>query len=154
MLAQASATLPYPSAKVAVLLATPDHPWTVSLDGGGDELLARVGVSVGRLSVYKGVRLYVGASSATLRADRVMLPVSWEAVGGPPIFPKMGGTLHVEPQGVGTTRLTLNATYDPPLGKLGRLIDRALMHRVADLTMTDFVERLVRALTVELAAKR
>ena len=151
MFAQASATIAYPSARVANVLAAPDHLWSVSLDGDGGDLLARVGISIGRLSVYKHVQLRVGASAATLRADRVMLPVSWEAAGGPPIFPKMEGTLHVEPAAPGGTRLTLNARYDPPLGKLGRLVDRALMHRVAQITMTDFIERLARALAAELA---
>lgn len=80
-----------------------------------------------------------------------MLPVSWEAVGGLPIFPSMEGTVHVEPSGPGSTKLTLNARYDPPLGKLGELVDRAVMHRVAQDTMTDFVERLGQALAAELS---
>jgi hypothetical protein len=154
MFARASATIPYPSARVVNALAAPDHHWSVALDAGGAELLARVGVSIGHLSVYKHVQLRIGASSATLRPDRVMLPVSWQAVGGPPIFPMMEGTLHVEPESPGVTKLTLNARYDPPLGKLGRLIDRALMHRVAGITMADFIERLARALTEELGNQR
>lgn len=112
--------------------------------------LAKVGVSIGRLRVYKHVRLQVGESTATLRPNAVMLPVSWEAIGGPAIFPKMEGTLHAEPEGSQTTKLTLNARYDPPLGGLGGLIDRALMHRVAQNTMNDFVDRLAQTLAHEL----
>ncbi len=153
MFARAAVTLDYPADKVAQLLAAPSHPWSVALDGDGGELLAKVGVTIGRMPIYKHVQLKVGASSATLRPDRVMLPVSWTAVGGPPIFPEMEGTLHVEPEGSGTTRLTLNARYDPPFGRLGDLIDRALMHRVAQITMNDFVDRLARALAAELKDK-
>jgi hypothetical protein len=83
-----------------------------------------------------------------------MLPVSWSAVGGPPIFPMMEGTLHVEPAGPRRTKLTLNARYDPPLGRLGDLIDRAVMHHVAQLTVIDFVERLAEALTSELGNRK
>ncbi len=153
MFARAAATLDYPADRVAQLLAAPNHPWSVALDGEGGELLARVGITIGRMPIYKHVQLKVGASSATLRPDRVMVPVSWTAVGGPPILPKMEGTLHVEPEGSGTTRLTLNARYDPPFGRLGDLIDRALMHRVAQITMSDFVDRLARALEDELKEK-
>src|SRR6266571_4878572 len=134
MFARAAVTLDYPADKVAQLLAAPSHLWSVALDGDGSELLAKVGVTIGRMSIYKRVQLKVGASSATLRPDRVMLPVSWTAIGGPPIFPKMEGTLHVEPERSGATRLTLNASYDPPFGQLGDLIDRALRHRVAQIT--------------------
>jgi hypothetical protein len=152
MLAQASAILDKPSDAVARALVASDHPWSVALDGDGDNLLTKVGVKVGKLEVYKHVQLKVGVSSAASRPDRLMLPVSWEAVGGPPIFPRMEGTLHVEPEGVGSTRLTLNARYDPPLGTLGRVIDRALMYRLAQLTMDDFTERLARALNTALTA--
>ena len=154
MLAQASTTMPYPSSTVAAALADPAHPWAVSLDTDGRAQLARIGVNIGRVSIYKQVRLEVGASTATLRSESVMLPVSWVALGGPPVFPKMEGTLHVEPDGAGGCKLTLNARYDPPMGKLGVLIDRALMHRIAQATMGDFVERLAGAVASELALGR
>lgn len=154
MLAQASTTMPYPSSTVAAALAEPAHPWAVSLDADGRAQLARIGVNIGRVSIYKQVRLEVGASTATLRSESVMLPVSWVALGGPPVFPKMEGTLHVEPDGAGGCKLTLNARYDPPMGKLGVLIDRALMHRIAQATMGDFVERLAGAVASELALGR
>jgi hypothetical protein len=149
MLAQASVTLPHRSEEVVSSLTAPDHRWAVALDGDGGNLLAKVGISVGPVPVYKHVRLEIGQSGAVW-PDSVMLPVSWVAVGGPPIFPKMEGTLHAQPEGPGLTRLTLNARYDPPMGRLGALIDRAMMHRVAAMTLTDFIERLARALAAEL----
>ncbi len=151
MLARASADLPHPSELVAGALAAPTHPWSVALDGNGGALLAKVGLNLGGIPVYTHVQLQVGAVPEALRGDRVMLPVSWEAVGGPPIFPKMEGTLHVEPEGRQATRITLNASYDPPLGRLGELIERAVMHRIAQLTMSDFTERLAKALDEELS---
>jgi hypothetical protein len=150
MFAQASTTLPYSSNVVSATLGARTHPWSVALDGDGGELLAKVGLTIGRLPIYKHVRLHVGAVPGALHDERAMLPVSWEAVGGPPIFPKMEGTLHVEPAGARATKITLNASYDPPLGKLGELIDRAVMHNVAQITMKDFIDRLAAALTAEL----
>jgi len=152
MLAQGTATLPYASGVVAAALAGPTHPWSVALDGDGRKLMAKVGVKLAGVPVYRHVRLKVGTSSDDTRRDRVMLPVSWKTVGGPPIFPKMEGTLHVEPVGDGETRLILNATYDPPMGALGALIDRGLMHKLATMTMNDFVERLAAALSADLGS--
>ncbi len=153
MLAQGTTTLPYPSDAVAAALASPSREWSGGLDGDGRRLMAKVGVKLAGIPVYKHVRLHVGAAPELLHDDRIMLPVSWETTGGPPVFPKMEGTLHVEPAGDGVTRITLNATYDPPLGRLGELIDRGLMHRLATMTMADFVTRLARAVSEELDAR-
>ena len=69
-------------------MAAPSHPWSVGLDGDGRDLLAKVGVRVGRLPIYKHVQLTLGNLPAVLPTDRVMLPVSWETVGGPVGRPK------------------------------------------------------------------
>jgi hypothetical protein len=152
MLAQSWATLPFDSTRVAAALSDPRLAWSV--DGGDDgrSLLARAGFKIGPLRVYKKVRLRVGWQPGHEAGDRLMVPVTWEAVGGPPIFPDMEGTLHVAPEGASRTRLTLNASYDPPLGKLGQQMDRVLMHRVAQITISDFVARLAAALGNHLAA--
>jgi hypothetical protein len=150
MLAQGMATVPYTSDVVAAALAVPGRPWSVALDSDGQNLMAKVGVKVAGIPLYKQVRLEIGSRPDGLRKDRIMLPVRWHTVGGPPLFPKMEGTLHVEPDGDGGTRLTLNATYDPPLGRLGQVIDRGLMHRLATMTMRDFVDRLAGALAEDL----
>lgn len=150
MFAQASATLPNASGAVVAALTDPGRKWMLALNGTGRQHLHRVGVRLGQVPVYKQVRLRVGAHSDDDRKDSVMLPVSWEVAGGPAIFPRMEGTLHVEPEGPTLTRLTLNATYDPPFGDLGRLADRVVMHRLAQMTMSDFVARLGHELEAEL----
>ena len=153
MFAQHKVVVAHPARRVAAIMAAPDHPWTVGLDGDGRQLLATVGVRIGRLPIYKHVQLTLGTLPSAVPTDRLMLPVSWQAVGGPPLFPRMEGTIHVEPGQAGYTKLTLNARYDPPLGKLGELIDVALMHRMAQATISDFLERLVGRLESELAGK-
>jgi carbon monoxide dehydrogenase subunit G len=151
MLAQSWATLPFDSVKVASALSDPRRAWSVEGDGDGKHLLASVGFKVGPLPLYKHVRLRVGWDPGREPGARLMVPVTWEAVGGPPIFPDMEGTLHVAPEGASRTRLTLNASYNPPLGKLGAQMDRVLMHRVAQITISDFVARLAAALGAYLA---
>lgn len=150
MFAQATTFIPFRSVAVAQVLTDERHPLSVQLDGDGGGLLARVGISIGRIPIYKHVHLEIGRADDVAGRDRIMLPVAWEAVGGPPLFPRMEGTLHLDPDGPDSTRLTLNASYDPPMGALGALIDRALMHRLAKSTMDDFVGRLAKSLTDEL----
>ena len=150
VLARYSLTLAYPATRVASVLAAPEHPWKVGLDGDGRELLARVGLRVGRVRLYKHVRLVIGAVDWALRGERLMLPVRWEAAGGPPLFPRMEGTIHVEPDQAGSSRLTLNVTYDPPLGKLGQALDKRAMHRLAEATIKDFLERVAVEVQAEL----
>lgn len=153
MLTRACTVLPHPPDAVTALLIAPGHQWSVALEEGGSALLAKVGLNVAGVPVYKKVKLQIGQSTTNVTSRGIMLPVSWKAVGGPPIFPQMEGTLHVEPAPGGTT-LWLNARYDPPFGQLGVLIDRAVMHRMAEITMTDFVQRLAAALTSELEKAR
>lgn len=150
MFAQASANLPFPSSRVTALVADPDHPWSVGLDGNGHHLLAKVGVRVGGARLYKHVRLRLGSPPAGTLGDQVMLPVSWDAVGGPALFPSMEGILHVNPAAQGETRITLNVRYDPPLGQLGEMLDRALLHRLGQATIEDFVTRLAANLEAKL----
>jgi hypothetical protein len=42
--------------------------------------------------------------------------------------------------------LSIAGAYRPPLGRLGRMIDRMFLHRLATSTTTDFADRLARAL--------
>lgn len=144
-------TLPYRSSRVAALVAAPSHPWTIALDGNGHELLAKVGLRIGRVPLYKHVRVTLGQLPSMTPGDSVMLPVSWEAVGGPPLFPSMEGILHVNPEGADLTRLTLNACYEPPMGTLGEVLDRTLMRHLAQASIEDFVVRLASSLKAEMA---
>lgn len=42
--------------------------------------------------------------------------------------------------------LTVAGVYRPPLGRFGRIADRAVMHRLAESTATDFTARLGRVI--------
>ena len=42
--------------------------------------------------------------------------------------------------------LTVRGRYRPPFGRVGSLANRAVMHRFADATATEFTARLARAL--------
>jgi hypothetical protein len=46
----------------------------------------------------------------------------------------------------GRTQLAISARYAPPLGPLGRAIDRVILFRVAEATLKDFLDRVGAAL--------
>ena len=49
------------------------------------------------------------------------------------------------------TQLSLSGRYQPPLGLIGRTIDKALFSRVAEATIKDFIDRLARAIEAAVA---
>jgi hypothetical protein len=50
----------------------------------------------------------------------------------------------LEVAGLGATRtqLSISARYRPPMGPFGRVLDRALLHRVAEAALKDFLDRV------------
>jgi hypothetical protein len=40
------------------------------------------------------------------------------------------------------TKLVLQGTYEPPLGAIGRAVDRTLLRNVAESTVQDWVDRV------------
>ena len=135
--------LDHPFADVwAVLLSHHPAVWPRLAGETGDELLTRAGVRLGGVPVYKRVRLELGSPYPLDRSRQVALPIRWHPEGGPPLFPDMSGELVFQPFGPDRTQMTLTANYQPPIGLLGALIDRAVLHLLADATVTDFSLRL------------
>ncbi len=58
----------------------------------------------------------------------------------------LDGELEVAPLGPNLTQVGLSASYKPPRGLLGASLDRALLHRVAEATVRDFVKRVAAVL--------
>lgn len=141
MLARAYAYLGHPFPDVAAVFAGPSQTWLAGLDGdSGGELLARVGIELRGLQVYRHVRLSIGAA-ARLADGGATIPIAWHPSGGEALLPDLHGTLDIEPVGH-RTQLTVNASYTPPLGVLGEAMNRMLLYRLADATMHDFVQRV------------
>jgi hypothetical protein len=89
----------------------------------------------------KLVTIHVG--DLALTDDSARLPLRWEAAGpGSGLFPALDADITVTLDGADATVLTLTGVYRPPLGKLGALLDRAVLNRVASATIRDFLGRL------------
>lgn len=103
----------------------------------GEGLRSKVGpVS----SLAKSVALEVGTPQ--IQRKGLVYPLRWSAVGAEALFPELLADLVLTHSGMEETTITLVGTYDPPLGVVGRVLDRALLGRVAEATVRDWVDRL------------
>jgi hypothetical protein len=78
---------------------------------------------------------------------KVVLLIRWKASHAAGLFPVLEGSLEIEPSGRAHSRLTVSGEYQVPGGAPGRVGDRALLHRVAEATVADFVRRTGATLT-------
>lgn len=100
-----------------------------------------------RPAVAKTVRFTVGRP---LRGDaETEIPITWRATGTPGLFPAMEAGIIVAALGPELTQLALRGSYDPPLGAMGKTLDRAVLHRIAEACVKNFVDRIARAIERE-----
>lgn len=115
--------------------------------GNGERLLAELGFKVGDRRLKRQIELELG--EALRGATLTIRPVRWHAAANAGLFPELEGHLEVAALGAGATQLGLSANYRPPLGLVGKLADRTLLHRVAEVTVKDFLERVAARLRVQ-----
>jgi hypothetical protein len=108
-------------------------------DAQSHRLLAEVGFG-DEHRIEKRIEIRVG-EPAHLRGT-TLLPMTWKAAGADSIFPALEADLELAPMGPDRTQVSISARYHPPLGSLGRALDRALLHRVAEATIKDFLDRV------------
>ena len=102
-------------------------------------------LSVGRGGVVaKMVELEMKDRSAG--PDQVVLAVSWTATGATALFPRMEADLTMRPLGPDLTQLSFEGSYEPPLGVPGAVLDRWVLHRVAEASVKNFVDRVAQDL--------
>ena len=121
-------------------LTASDHAY-----GEGFAGLARIGPrgSTPAMSRLAEIRF----QSLATGDGRPGLALRWEARGpGGRLFPVLDADLTLTPAGENAALLTLAGAYRPPLGGLGAELDRLLLHRVAEATIRNFLERVATAL--------
>ncbi len=107
-------------------------------------MLLRIGPSWAAGLLTHEVQVTLGPSRQ--RGSSIVVPIEWEAVGSAALFPVLSGDLEISPLGLDQSRIALSASYVPPLGELGRRLDRAIMHRAAASTVRSFLHRLAASL--------
>jgi hypothetical protein len=109
-------------------------------NGHGMRLLSELGFELGKRRIARRIDVELGAPSRLTGAT--LIPIRWKAASHAGFFPALEGQLEIAPIGKATTQIGLSASYEPPLGVLGKIADRALMHRIAEITVKDFLDRI------------
>lgn len=110
----------------------------------GDTALVRLGP--GSLGTRAGVVTRIRLGACTRRGNGVFVPMRWEAASHSGLFPVLDGDLDLSPLDGAGCRISLNASYRPPLEGLGRVLDTIVLHRVAESTVRSFLQRLAGSL--------
>ena len=105
----------------------------------GDRLLAEVGFG-DDVRIARTVALTV--DDPIRMPGKTSIPIGWSASGPVGVFPALDADLEVAELEDGRCQLAISARYEPPLGAVGRAIDRALLARVAEATLKDFLDRV------------
>jgi hypothetical protein len=142
-----------PYADVDAALTSDGSEWlpalATSAEEGGERRMAEVGfgkaVRVGRSVVVK-----VGEPARL--EFKTLQPISWRPAHAEALLPAMDAEIEVAPMGAAHTQLAMTARYTPPFGMVGRVADRALLHRVAEATIKDFLDRVAGRVEERLAA--
>src|ERR1700733_12697697 len=111
----------------------------------GDGHRLRVG-PVGAVPLL-GTTVKVHVGDPLKRDEVTVVPLTWKATTAPGLFPVMSADLEIAPVGTDLTQLTLRGRYTPPLGAVGRRLDRLLMHRIAEASVRAFLEQLAEMLS-------
>jgi hypothetical protein len=146
--------LPHPVGQVEKALLDDPQAWILGAAGDASDrsgrMLAEVGFDAPGGRLDKLVEVDIGEP---LRVPtKTLLPVTWRAAGMLALFPVMEAEIEVAPLGPERTQLAFNGRYRPPLGPVGRAVDKALLHRVAEATAKDFLDRAARALEERIQA--
>lgn len=119
----------------------------------GGRLLAEVGFPLGAdRRLAKEVEITLGPPYRI--PSKTLLPLSWQATGAQYLFPSMEADLEVAVLGPRRTQVSISARYKPPLGAVGRALDRTMLHRVAEATVKDFVDRVAETIEAPMPLAR
>jgi hypothetical protein len=112
----------------------------------GETVLMRIGPALG--DHVLGIPARVQLGPRWTRNGCAAIAVRWEAALFDSLFPVLDGTLIIAPLGKHRCRVSIEASYRPPLEKIGALVDHAVLHRVAQSTVHEFLRQLAAALSL------
>jgi hypothetical protein len=146
--------LPLPASRVEHAMLDSPADWLSMVAGEaqrrGDHLLTQVGV--GPMGPRLGRRVTIHVGQPVRFPSMTSVPLTWEPVGLDGVLPRLDADIELGSLGDDRTQLAISARYRPPLGVVGRTADRVLLHRVAEATLKDFLDRVGAAITSQAEA--
>ena len=116
---------------------------------------ATLHVRLGAIDVGTDVAIQIAVAThdkTAFGAPATQLTLGWSAVNNPRLFPTMVATLSMFPLTATETQLEIEGHYTPPMGKVGEAIDAALGHRIAEASVSRFIQEVAGWLREELAS--
>ena len=107
----------------------------------GEQLRSKIGLDG---PIAKEVVLNLGHPKIT--SSGLAVPLTWRATGAGLIFPRLTGEIEISRRSVDKSRMRIRASYDPPFGWIGDVLDRLLLERIARITVADWLERVAASL--------
>jgi hypothetical protein len=152
MFARYFVELPIPADDVERALSRDPREWLPGLaeqaNFKGDRLLAEVGFGE---AIHLRRKVIVEIGKPIHASSKSFFALRWTASGYAGLFPALDADIEVASLGSDRAQLAISARYVPPLGAAGRAIDRALLSRVAEATVKDFLDRVADAIMSEQA---
>lgn len=141
MLVQDFVDVPLPIDAVERILVRSDDmsTWAAAAYQRGERLAVGPGVA----GVTAAVELEVGEPIRF--TESLSIPIAWRAANAEKLFPHMEAEIVITPLTHSVTHLTFRGSYTPPFDSFGELLDRLAMHRIAEATVRNFMERLAGA---------
>jgi hypothetical protein len=148
MFVQRSIHIDHPVGAVMAVITASPREWFASLDDSG---VAAIGPHVAGIGLRKKVAVEVGAPMTI--GDWTEIHVTWKATFIEKLFPVMVGKVELAPVDAVTTKLTVCGMYEPPFGPLGKQVDDAFMHTVAEATVADLAQTIANRIDAAVAAR-
>jgi hypothetical protein len=76
--------------------------------------------------------------------------IGWEAARAPSLFPLMTAELSAWPLTSSETQIEIEGDYTPPFGALGTAINAVIGHRIAEASVSRFLDEVVERIRAEL----
>ena len=138
-------TIDQPYASVLQAMLGDSGKWLPGLArDAANRLVTDLALRVGNVRVARSVA--VDVTPPTIYPDRCEICVAWKAAEDAAFFPELAGAFELKHMGAAQSRLSFEASYEPPARLLGQLVDWTFMHRTAEASVREFVLRTARTL--------
>jgi hypothetical protein len=129
---------------------SPAREWVPDLAVDPENGTQVVRSTLGTPNVTKQVEMRV--REAFVHDGGAVIPIRLVATGPKGLFPQLDADLELVPDGPDASRLTLLGSYRLPLGPLGEVIDRSLLHSFREASIENFMDRVAAVLAAKSVA--
>lgn len=142
-----SRVIPGPIEELERRLRAGPEKWIPGFRREGDRLTGELGYEQAGARISRRIEVRVGPVQRF--AYGVTVQVGWKAARHPELYPGLDGHLRLEHSQESGSTLRLDARYRPPGGRVGATVDRALMHHVAESSVTEFLAGVAKLIAAD-----